>query len=400
VTQKRKTAGHGGSALDLDRVRALALRATGTIKPLEGGHAHEGLPFDARRTKAGDALPPYYLVYFLLVELLGFPHSGREEKIAWSIPVDFEGRPYLIEHRKFGLGIFREESEQAEQDAARIVSLVRRGVRAAQPFFRSLAEKAVAASEFNVVNNSDALFERYECFRGLYRETVAEAVARKGEITEEKELSESGSTTVYSFPALELRRKADWLAMAAIDAFFSWTEHAFIHLALLQGRISSGEQVAELAGSEWGDKFQKALDLADRSTARHFNELCVIRRQLRNFIAHGAFGKEGEAFRFHSNAGAVPVILDYSGQQRRYALSSDLAFNDEEALKGIESFIAHLWSGPREAAKIYIQDSGLPLVLTMVQDGTYKAAMLSVDAMNRFVEGLSRASDNAENMDW
>ena len=49
--------------------------------------------------------PEYYLVYFLLVDLLGFKCYGRGEKVAWSTPVEIEGQHFLIEHRKLGLGV-------------------------------------------------------------------------------------------------------------------------------------------------------------------------------------------------------------------------------------------------------------------------------------------------------
>lgn len=188
--------------------------------------------------------------------------------------------------------------------------------------------------------------------------------------------------------------------MSAIDAFFSWTEHVFIHLALLQGRISTGEEVTALAGAEWGEKFKMALDLSDRETKRQFDELTVIRRQVRNFVAHGGFGKQGEAFHFHSCAGTVPVILDYADPKHRFTLSAGLAFNDNKALQSIATFIAHLWSGPRAPAKRYIQDAGLPLILTKVRDATYKTAMASMAEMNKLARQLSSQIDAAANMDW
>jgi hypothetical protein len=50
-----------------------------------------------------------------------------------------------------------------------------------------------------------------------------------------------------------------WLALAAIDAFYAWTEHIFIHIAILQGRITTGTELADLAGAEWNVKFKHAL---------------------------------------------------------------------------------------------------------------------------------------------
>ena len=61
-------------------VRAAALAAIGAIKPLEEGRlANTSFILKAERTKAGRA---YYLVYFLLVELLGYRNLGQWEKTA------------------------------------------------------------------------------------------------------------------------------------------------------------------------------------------------------------------------------------------------------------------------------------------------------------------------------
>ena len=97
-----------GQKMDINIIRNRVLRA---IEPLNPGATSPaglvGIPFESgHRTAAGRKLPAYYLVYFLLVDLLEFGYLGQGEKVAWSIPVNFEGRSFLIEHRKFGLGPF------------------------------------------------------------------------------------------------------------------------------------------------------------------------------------------------------------------------------------------------------------------------------------------------------
>ena len=195
---------------------------------------------------------------------------------------------------------------------------------------------------------------------------------------------------MFTFPRVRMSQKSSWLALAAIDAFFAWTEHIFIHLAILQGRIATGEEVAKLAEAEWGVKFKCALDITDKVAKKHFDDLVTIRRQLRNFMAHGAFGKQSQAFSFHSSAGAVPVVLDQRSAKSRFSLTPELAFDDKNALATIEKFVAYLWSGRREPARLYIQESDLPLFLPMASNGTYAAAMATVDDMNAFVDRLMR----------
>lgn len=195
-----------------------------------------------------------------------------------------------------------------------------------------------------------------------------------------------------------MSQEAQWNAQAAVDAFFSWTEHVFIHLAILQGRARTGGDVAKLADSDWKSKFKAALDLSVPDTKKHYDALLELRQQIRNFMAHGAFGKRGEAFEFHSGAGAVPLLLT-GKQKHKYSFTGAPAFVDEKAIAGIEHFVEHLWAEPRAPAREYIE-SGLPAILSYIHDGTYAKVMTSSEEMTSFLEYLMYQFDSAANMDW
>ena len=58
---------------ELEKTRHAASKALGVIKPADSNTLSDpNFLFTAQRTNAGRDLPPYYLVYFLLVELLNF----------------------------------------------------------------------------------------------------------------------------------------------------------------------------------------------------------------------------------------------------------------------------------------------------------------------------------------
>lgn len=318
----------------IQQVREKALKAIGILEPAgepNSPNEPKGLMLSSR-TNGGRNLPPYYLVYFLFVDLLGFPKLGQWEKSAWTVPVRYRGRLYGIEHRKMGLGIFAPNldpnarmsttpSEEAETDAREMAALIKKAVSAAEPYFEWRAEQVVEGADLNVENKSVSLYERYEFFRDRFRNLSTEAESQKDERNFKKEILGDGTEiTTGSFPSYALKREAQWNAQAAIEAFFSWTEHAFIHLAILQGRLLSGKDVADMADADWKTKFKAALDVSDGKTKEHYDKLLDLRAQIRNFMAHGAFGKRGEAFRFHSGAGAVPVLLTRH-QQHRYSLN-------------------------------------------------------------------------------
>jgi hypothetical protein len=390
------------NARELDEVRRLASLAILPLKPafLSGESAQE-LLFEGQRTEAGRDLPPYYLVYFLLVDLLKFPDRGRWEKTAWSIPVEFEGTAYLIEHRKLGLGVFALDAENSEEKVKHVVKLIKKSVDAAGPYFQWLADEAVRKSSLNVENNSRWLFARYRYLYELFGRTSAEAEARQHDIQTTAVAAEVHDVFSSWNIRLQLSEQASWIGLAAIEAFFSWTEHLFVHLSILQGRATTGKQVAEFAlEQDWPDKFKCVLDIGDPVTKKYYDQLGKVRRQIRNYMTHGAFGRQREAFKFHSSAGAVPVMLNDERAAGRFSIYGAPIIEDGPALAIIEDFIGHLWAGPLAPARTYLQDSGLPLILTLASDGTYARAMSSPDEMEHLVEKLNSAFDNAANMDW
>ena len=389
------------TSLSVDQIETIRDRVMKSIAPLTPASRSQSNEFGATPTNAGNRLPPYYLVYFLLVELLKFPHTGREEKVAWTIPVDYRGSCAWIQHQKMGLGVFSTATEDSELVAQQIVNAIQRGVTAATPFFDHLASEAAAGSKLNVRNNSVWLLSRYEYLREQFREKATSAEARKGDVVKTEKTSSDGTKSEsYSFPALALKQEAAWLGVAAIDAFFSWTEHVLIHIAVLRGRLKTGEDVAELAAANWSEKVKAAIGLDDGALKPLVDELLAVRRQIRNYLAHGAFGKQGEAFKFHSRAGAVPVNMTDTDGRNRFSIWFGESFDEAGAIDTADRFAKRLWDGDLAPAKIYIQNAGLPIILPYATDGTYERAMASVEDMKCLVASLTREMDNAANMDW
>ena len=375
--------------MDIEAIRREARAAISPLKPVRSE------VFGGARSNAGRELPEYYLVYFLLVDLLGFQNLGRGEKVAWSIPVDLNREVLFIEHRKMGLGVFWSRDTDSEETAAEVVRLVRRGVKVSRPYFDWRAQDAVMRSEVNVRNKSNQLYDRFQYLLDLYE-------AKRIESEESYTVTRSG----FRLPDYGMRRQMEWLALSVIESFFSWSEHVFIHLAILQSRCTTGNGVKELAGDEWGAKFKTALDISDPILKRYYDELVSIRNQVRNFVAHGAFGKDGEAFLFHSGAGAVPVQLPHLQGHHSYRFRDSLSLSrrndgssNHSAIELIQDFIQCIRSGPLAPAWIYL-DSGEDLVLTMASSGEYSLAMASLENMAQFMEYLSYMNDMYINMDF
>lgn len=155
-----------------------------------------------------------------------------------------------------------------------------------------------------------------------------------------------------------------------------------------------------MAEADWSLNYKSAIDIADPRAKDLFDRLLAIRKELRNYVAHGAFGKQGEAFTFHSSAGAVPVLMPYRAGNRKFKFGQGFAFDSAAAIAVFDEFMPFLWSGDRAPAEMYILQSDLPVIVTMAADGSYAGAMKSMEAMKELVTHLSHLADQAANMDW
>ncbi len=385
--------------IDLNAIREKASVAIGKIKPMQFSEKlDEDFLLKVRPSNISKYLPPHYLIYFLLVDLLKFKDVGKSEKIVWSIPIDFNSEVFFIEYRKSGCDIFTTNVINQVSKARDIADLIQKGIKKAEPFFYRLAEEKFKESEVNVVNRSNLLFERYKFFLTEYWNIEQDLKDREKEYY----LSQDGIVIAYNASIKRTIGAVKWLALATIDAFFSWSEHVFIHLAILNQVITTAEEVNQLAGDNWGSKYKKAISLDNcKEAKKYYNELTKIRRQLRNFMTHGAFGKNQEAFYFHTRIGAVPMTLKNKTNKYHCSISSnELIFEHSRAIECIDKFISYLWDNNRMPAKLYIQDSGLPAIFTMAKDDTYKKAMSSIKEMECLIDRLSWEFNNAANMDW
>lgn len=383
---------------DIDDLKVQVQKALDPIASAveKGTKAEKNFLFSAERTDAGRTLPPYYLVYFLFVDLLGYKNLGQFEKISWSVPIDYNGTAYLLEHRKFGLGLFAANKENQESECLEITKKIKKAIKIAQPYFEWIASEAAKKSALNVLNHSLRLHERYDFLVKESRKKADEAVSRKDEIIRTQHSENSWSAHI---PYHGLKRESEWLALSAIDAFYSFTEHVFIHAGILKGHLLTGEDVANLADKDWASKFKACLDIQDPSIKPHYDRLVAIKRQIRNYMAHGAFGKNGEAFQIHSGAGAVPLLMPHQKGSSRFSMQSGTEFQEEEAISAIEEFMQFYWESNDFPEMIYIK-STLPSILTYASDSTYSSAMASSKDMESFVDYLTGIHDRAANMDW
>ena len=141
----------------IEKLKNEALKILAPIRTFdENTKAEQNFLFTAQKSDWSSKLPPFYLIYFLFAELLDFKNLGQFEKIAWSFPIDLNGKAFLVEYRKFGVGVFI-QSKDDEDFAKIIVSKINGAVKKVQPYYSYVAEKAVNEAQLNVTNNNEDL---------------------------------------------------------------------------------------------------------------------------------------------------------------------------------------------------------------------------------------------------
>ena len=96
--------------IDLQKYKERALKILSPIRESEKDFLSE-----SKRSNSRKYPPKYYLIFFLFSNLLGFKNLGRFDKIAWSFPVYYKGKAFLIEHRKSGVGIFIQDKKMTRK---------------------------------------------------------------------------------------------------------------------------------------------------------------------------------------------------------------------------------------------------------------------------------------------
>ena len=113
AAQKRRASRRLVIPPELEAVREMAGRAISPIRSAGANDRSEtSSSFRTVRTAAGEKLPPYYLVYFLLVRCTGFRSEGPYEKMSWSVTIEFDEARYTIAHVKSGLCLFAREGAE------------------------------------------------------------------------------------------------------------------------------------------------------------------------------------------------------------------------------------------------------------------------------------------------
>ncbi len=375
-----------------ENIKLLVLKNLGDIRqPNDFTLARNDFLLNPYESEFSSLLPDGDLIYILFINFLEFKNLGRSEKISWSIPIDYQGKLFLLELRKSGLGLFMQDEIDDEKRSKEIICHINKAIKSYKPFLKDIKKNIFNTHEIILNNNFCNLFERYEYFQKSFKKIIKEYVLEHRKNKEDVILSLS----LYLRPEC---REAQHIAIAMIYAFFDLTEHLFVLIYAISSKENiDGKEILRILKKNWKEKYIKIFNVEQNKEEKtFFDKLVLIRKELRNFIIHGSFGKNGEEFSFASSIGSVPMSLGCAKNSIRI---TDSAFNIISVAKTLEQFINFLQSGKYQLAYLYVQ-SELPVSLKMHADGTYSNALQAFDNMKNLIDKMYYLREMHNNMDY
>jgi hypothetical protein len=195
------------------------------------------------------------------------------------------------------------------------------------------------------------------------------------------------------------QREGSSFATAAVDAYYSRSEHFFVLAAAVrEAPLPTGGLRAILQAS-WIERARMVLNLSDPATKKRYDRLVSIKEEWRNPIAHGGFHSSHASLFFHvRGVGALPFRL------RRTPKGVEAAFTlQEDSFKSLldvfDDFDSSLNNGPLRFAKRWAE-SGLDLAFDERSLREYRSAMESDALFDEYIDYRQAQADMHANMEY
>ena len=341
-----------------------------------------------------DNIPLPGILHFAYCDILGFPASGPEEKVAWVIKGNVFGVNFQIAFLKFGPRLFIEAP--CSQDVIGEICSMQIGLyRETKRFLRNMQDLMMQKGNFTVENNLPKLHSEYMYFR----QTALEEYEKEPPKPKPVKFDDDGRAIAYNLDPFRPLRIGGYLAKASIISYFSWIEHLLVLLYPLTQSYQS-EEMEVFLGKTWREKWGMVFSHEDRKAQKALSILNLLAKNYRNPLAHGGIKRGGEFLAFHlSGAGAVPFLEDDDnlGAEITIAQISEERFKkiisqqDETICLIRQSRLALAWE--------YVA-SGLNVAGDVNSHNKYLVAQKSDDAMEEFIAYTSYMEDKYANMDF
>lgn len=342
--------------------------------------------------------PQPFMVFIALVHFGEFDWWGRSEKTAWEIPVTFEGIPFLLAHRKFGFYVTGLRGKLPDKETTkRMLVRLKQLIKLTDKMVEPLARQQIQAGNATITN----CFWKLTYLYGFYRKKAKAAFSRKPPKAKFLPVTEKRKFAVTTFDAFKPEREGFYYSVGMVDAYFSRLEHLLIVVLPFVGFDPRSEDLQEMIGSQWSEKYKRVFDInSDRVAKKFYDRLIVIKERYRNTLSHGWFEKDGASLFFHMPVvGAIPLYLSGAHQSIHYSLFPLMRTSFEEICELFDEFDKYLRSGALKYAMKYVE-AGLDSAFDEKSLRKYKEAMKSSKSFKDFIEHQSYLTDMYVNMDW
>jgi hypothetical protein len=242
------------------------------------------------------------------LHLIGIPHGGPGEKVAWWATFTYKGYLCELAHQKFGLRLYI-RGDFAEESAEELLTEMRKklvsAVRTVEGLLANSAGDILNAGDVTVLNQHRQLRRAYEYFRDrATNPDVVEDVVKSG-------VNESGTWTSFQLGKNVMALHAFHDLVAAISAFLSLLEHEFVLALPFLDFDPATDELTKIIGDRWGEKWRRVVGHSDPEAVRLRDRLTAVVERWRNPYSHGGFEKgHGATIYLHTpGLGALPIGL-------------------------------------------------------------------------------------------
>jgi hypothetical protein len=325
-----------------------------------------------------------------------FPHAGRDEKIAWSIPVLFRGVPFVLTYLKFGLRIYPLSPAGNPDVTPELLGRLKRIVHIVDKLVQPFADEQVTQGNVTFAN-------RHSLFRHMYTflREKAEAAYTAPPPPSEPILRDGQVVGWHSRP-MQPEWEGFFFAAPTLDAYFSLLEHTLVLLLPFTEFQIGRDNIVHFITSSWAAKFKRVFDVAVNVEAQNiFHALNTLRRSLRNPLSHGGADEDAQhVLYFHfKGVGALPLSLSRHKHSIHFSIVPIPSKSFTQVCETLDSVDRFLRDGPLALAMRYVE-AGLDVAFDAKTLQEYRTAMESEASMNEFIEATEWVVDQADNMDW
>jgi hypothetical protein len=202
-------------------------------------------------------------------------------------------------------------------------------------------------------------------------------------------------------PALTLDRSGAFSSLAAINAYFSYLEHALVLVLPFTDFDPAAESITGFIGLRWRDKFKRVFDLnADVTAKRLHDRLHEVSETYRNTYGHGGFDKDGGAIYFHvPEVGALPAPLTDVRDSPHFDLIP-VGSLDFEELCALFDKVDEFWPPARSPASAYATPKRVDVHYDEHSRRRFAEAMESDERFEELLDHDLYVETMAMNTDW